>query len=570
MWVILVVLALIIKKTFFSHISLGSLIGLNQIMRLMIGGIFVAFLVWLGRKYIVKIPQILNERITPVVWVFIFLLILAVPLSLFVYKRGTTEDKYSPEDTIHAASSLGEKRPNILLITMDALTARDMQVYGYHRPTTPFITEWAKDAILFRRAYSSSNWTTPSAVSLMTGQRPWTHRVSHLTYLYPFRNYKNNLPNILKDYGYINYAFVQNYNAHPDTLGVGSAFLKKDKYYTFWSISILPGWERFITRANILVGRLTNSPITAKWIFTHPIFKLQKFFLSDKDIDKTFVPAENVYNRFLEYISKNPKQPFFAWLHVEPPHLPFLPPKPYMGMFGDPEKFNTYNKQEWSGLLGSQYKPERQKEVDILKKRLDEFILYSDQAFKLFLSRLAETIDMSNTIIIFSSDHGTSLERGLVGHGGYQMYESQVHIPLIIKIPGKIKGKIIDMLVEHVDIAPTILDLVGIPIPEWMEGRSLVPLIEGRSLKPLPIFSMQLEHGPLVGDHPITKGTIAVWDGDYKLIYYLGWKDKKTQLFNLKADPDESQDIFKEKPEIAQRLMRLIKDNLSRANKRIM
>jgi arylsulfatase A-like enzyme len=175
-------------------------------------------------------------------------------------------------------------------------------------------------------------------------------------------------------------------------------------------------------------------------------------------------------------------------------------------------------------------------------------------------------MDMSNTIIILSADHGESFSHGYQGHAGNHLYESLVRIPLIIKMPSERKGNVINMPVSQIDIAPTILDLAGIPAPDWMEGRSLLPLVKGKSLDPRPVYSMQLIENRSFGE-PITKGTIALREGDYKLIYYL--KDKKSLLFDLRSDPDEMQDISQQKQDVTKRLTGLIVENLSRANTEI-
>jgi arylsulfatase A-like enzyme len=455
-----------------------------------------------------------------------------------------------------------EKRPNIILVIWDAATARDMQVYGYERPNTPFLSEWAKDAIVFTRAYASSNWTTPTIMSLMTSQRVWTHRVWYSSLFTSVSKYENNLPRVLQEHGYEVYGFIQNHGAHPEHLGIGEAFLVKDKADTFFIAS--EWWfDRLMRKMKI------KRPVVNDWIFyTNFIAEGIRQFKPDSYI--TNAPADKVYNRFLDYISQKnlgntPQRPFFAWLHLYPPHNFYLPPKPYIGMFGDAEKFNSEKKQHRL-FRGGYYKFEEQADVDILKKRYDEFILYCDQQFKTFLSRLAKVINMSNTIIILSSDHGESFSRGYLGHGGVHLFEEVVHIPLIIKMPGDKKGKVVDMPVEQIDIAPTILDIAGIPIPQWMEGQSLLPLLEGKALKSRPVFSMQFINNSML-DQPLIKGTIAVWDGDYKLIHYL--EEKKSLLFNLRADPYEMRNIFNEEPEIAQRLMKLIEDNLAKANARI-
>jgi arylsulfatase A-like enzyme len=207
-----------------------------------------------------------------------------------------------------------------------------------------------------------------------------------------------------------------------------------------------------------------------------------------------------------------------------------------------------------------------QAEVDILRKRYDEFILYSDKQFELFISRLDEVIDMSNTIIILTSDHGESFSHGYQEHDGPYLFEQFVHVPLIMHLSGKTDSVEVDALIEQIDIAPTILEFAGISVPEWMEGRSFLPFIEGNSLNQQPIYSMQLIKNRSFG-HLLEKGTIAVWDESYKLIYSL--EDKKTLLFDLQADPFETKDISQEKHETAQKLLTFISDNLSSANARI-
>jgi len=563
---ILTATPIFIKKFIFDFFPMSSLVGSNQIVRLIIACVFVVIVSWLVYKYAEKILNEIESRIKPVLWLFIILLIIAVPLSIF--KSGYSEAETATHHK-HVAAPSDKKRPNIILVIMDALTARDMQVYGYQRPTTPFISEWAKGAFVFNRTYSASNWTTPSTMSIMTGQRPWTHRIWYRTESKAVSNYKDNLPLILKDYGYTNYGFVQNHNANPETLGIKDAFVIRDKAYTFW-ITRNQWYDEY-------AKFFTSKHIIAEWVFeNNPFINSLNLKFFRHPIFTSLIRSETVYNRFLEAISQNLEQPFFAYIHVYPPHSLYLPPKPYMGMFGNTEKFNTDEKQINSSLIDDYYPPERQKDVDDIRKRYDEFILYSDQQFKAFLIRLSKTIDMSNTIIILSSDHGESFSHGFVGHGYDELYEPLVHVPLIIKTPWNTKGQTIDMPVEQIDIAPTILEFADIPVPNWMEGRSLIPLLvvpkyrdqsrEGKILEPRPLFSMQLIKNRTIGNYPITKGTIAVWDGDYKLIHYL--EENKSFLFDLKADPDETKDISKEKPAIRQRLLKLMEDSLSNANTR--
>lgn len=561
MWFILVV-SLFVVKIFYFHVNLQELIGLNRLTLRIIGILLVAVLVWMGRKFFEKILRKIDDSITPLVWLFAFLFIIAIPLSFYEQFTSYTREKSYSNVQFKTLNEGGGKRPNIILVIMDSLTALDMKSYGFMLQTTPFISEWSKGAVMFRNVYSASNWTTPSMMSIMTGQRPWTHRTwSRPGFRDKDRNYENNMPRILREYSFEVNSFVQNSYAHPRTLGIDNSFLKKDKSITF----IIPE-EFWFSR----IQHIFKRPIVIAWLFKYN-FIAKKILEYKPDQFTTFHPPEKVYNSFLNHISKtnddnNQHMPFFAWLHTWTPHEPYLPPKPYMGVFGDAEKFNTMRKQLELGVRYHNYKPEQQEDVNILRKRYDEYILYSDNEFKLFISRLKETIDMSNTIIVLTSDHGESFSHGFQAHDGPHLYESLVRVPLIIKMPGTGEGKLIDIPVEITDIAPTILELVGIPIPEWMEGRSLVPLINGRN-DSRPVFSMQLIKNKFIGNEPISKGTFAVWEGEYKLIHYL--EENKSLLFNLKEDPDELNNLFDRDPETGQRLLTLIQDNLKKANERI-
>ena len=223
-------------------------------------------------------------------------------------------------------------------------------------------------------------------------------------------------------------------------------------------------------------------------------------------------------------------------------------------------------------MIESQFKykqfpqEELQPTINRLRARYNEFLRYCDKQFEEFIAQLASRNKFKKTIIILSSAHGESFEHNYIGHTLPYLFEQVTHIPLIIKSHDQEDGKIINNLSEQIDIPPTILDLADIPVPSWMEGRSLLPLIHGKSLPSIPAFSMNFEKNPSLG-HEITRGTVAVWEDDYKLIHYL--EDNKSLLFNLKQDPDELNDLFEKEPEAGQRLLTLIQKNLKEANERI-
>lgn len=539
-------------KSFLFHGHLSSI--LRSIVLLVITAIAI-FLTWLFRNK----SDVFHERITPLVW--IFGIWFAVSIPIVTYHTWIKHDNNHIVQGIDESTVSEENRPNIILVVFDAMTARDMQVYGYHRQTTPFISEWSKSASLFSRVQSSSNWTTPAMASLMTGKRGWTHKTFQ-EYSPPLKSDIESLPSVLKDNGYYNIAFVVNSYASVTKLNIADSFDLAPHFLEFVKSQNLIGWKFGVLKT--VLNKTFNGKIKFyTWIIT-PDFILgkliRKVYFRFFSISQTEVPPEIVFKKFIETLDKGVQKPFFAWIHLFPPHDPYLPPKPYSGMFDNSIKLRTYNQQR--GDLTNE-KISKEENRAIFRARYDEFIRYCDKTFEDFIANLSRMDKLQNTIIIFTSDHGEIFEHGDFTHGHSDLYEQLTHIPLIIKEPGQTNGVIIDDLVEQIDITSTILSLANIQTPSWMEGRSLMPLLRGEQLPPKPVFSMNFRKN-LGRTHQITNGTIAVWEGDYKLSHYL--EIGNSLLFNLKEDPDELMDLFDKKQETGKHLLGLIKDNLKKAN----
>ncbi len=529
------------------------------------------FVSWLLRNRAAQWIGIIQQRITPLVWLFGFLVTAALPVV--TYHTWMKPESDTLFRGVAAGGDAGVKRPNIILVTFDSLTARDMSVYGYERPTTPFMSKWAAEsASLFTNAKAESYITTPTTASLMTGKRLWTHQTYQIAgSSKPVKSNTESLPLELKKRGYYNMAFIVNPFASVRKLGVSGAF------------DIAPV-ETGFSRQATLFGKVDDMLYSVfgnrirlyDWIVQRDFifFKILKNLT--QNFSKTTAPPEKAFNKFLSVLDRKPPEPFFAWIHLYPPHDPYLPPEPYMGIFDSSPALRTYKSQEEAVDRAMRYvdpdparhsfPPDAQVEVDILRARYDEFIRYCDKQFEDFMTELAARGRLKDSVVILSSDHGESFEHGLIKHGNDNLYEQITHIPLIISEPGQTRGRTIDTLVEQVDIPATILDLADIPVPSWMEGRSLVPLMRGGTLPERPAFSMALEGQPSRGRR-IVKGRFAVWEGDYKLIYYL--QRKISLLFNLKEDPGELNNIFDKEPEVGKRLRKLLMSNLKEANERI-
>jgi arylsulfatase A-like enzyme len=511
-----------------------------------------------------KIAQwagIVQNRITPLVWLFGIFVFFSIPAVIYQTWIKDTDGEVSRK--ISWTSAAGKDQPNIILVTFDAMSARNMSLYGYQRPTTPFISKWANTATVFTKTEAESNFTAPTTSSLMTGKRVWTHlRFSRMRGSPPIKMDTESLPVVLKKNGYYNMAFMVNTIASVDNLGVTGSF------------DIAPFPTKFMIAQNIVrtIHKVIAPIFSTKfqihnWFFQEGFITEKLVRILEKDFDATAYPPEKAFNRLIAAIDHGEK-PFFAWIHLNPPHGPYLPPEPYKGMFDQSGKMRTLKSQlnERNDLVAylSMHK-QFPAEIDVLRARYDEFIRYCDNQFEGFIEQLRREGKLQNTIIILSTDHGEIFNHNNILHGD-TLYEPETHIPLIIKEPDQSKGRIVDNLVEQIDIPATILGLAGIPVPSWMEGRSLIPLLRGEVIESRPAFSMNLEESSS-RNNQITLGDIAIWEGDYKLIYSLG--KEESMLFNLSDDPDEMKNLVDIETEVGRRLLNLIHENLKRANERI-
>ncbi len=533
--------------------------------------ILSVFLTWLFRNKTEKWIKSINDRLTPLVWIFGLLMIFSLPLVAYhTWVKDSNKRIQAMMKDEASSIKFAADRPNIILVTFDALTARNMSVYGYDRGTTPFIKKWAEKASVFTMTEAASNYTAPTTASLMTGKRVWTHRrFPQATATPPVNSKTENLALLLKKNGYSNYAFIQNQDASVENLGMSNSFHFAPRAGDFVKVASIGG---FIDKQleQLFGGKFE----VYNWIGQDDFIfnsSLSKF------IHKAYIteyPPEMVFNRFLETIDNNTHRPFFAWIHLLPPHEPYLPPEQYAGTYNPSsemrEKSIQFNFLRYDYRLfqrNSHPQPEEfRRKVNTLRAYYDEFILYCDGQFKYFFEGLEKKNLIENTVVILSADHGESFDHDYFQHGDSHLYEQVTHIPLIIKEPGQTNGLVIDNIVEQIDIPATILEFADIPFPQWMEGRSLVPLLRGENLPSKQAFSMSLIKN--MPNKPITKGTFALWEGNYKLIHYL--EEEKSLLFNLNKDPKELNNLFDIDKERGNKMLSLIRNYLEYINKTFM
>lgn len=527
------------RLRFFSHWHPGPLGWLWQGPTLL--AVCIS-LVWVSDFS--RLLHFCRTRLAPIGWLHLLLAGVAI-VALWQHGIHFFRDYVRPAKTVSGATA-----PDIYLITVDALRAEDMSLYGYDRQTTPNLERFAQRASILDFFFANSNFTTAATASMETGQLPWTHRVFQLGgYLRGQREHES-LAAILREHGYYTASISANNLASPiqhrtqDSYDAVQYIVPGNVSSTFSRCINLVGFNTLYT----LSGALLKS-------FGGVRLYLDAFLSGDRFVSS----PESVLNRVRKVLNETETgQPRFVWAHILPPHDPYLAPLPYRGRFLATSKLtHVYN---FLGLHNDTLPPGVSAEE--LRARYDEDIAYSDQAIGDFLDWLDQTGRLDRSIVIITADHGESFEHGWYKHTGPLLYNGLIRIPLLVHLPGQRKGSRISAAGEQIDLLPTILDLVGAQTPSWSEGISLVPALQGRALPERPLFSMNLETNNSFG--PVTRGTVAAIDGDIKYIERLGTQD--ISLYRYRQDPFEKQNLALSEPAITAHMKELVTRKIEEAN----
>lgn len=367
--------------------------------------------------------------------------------------------------------------PNVLVIVVDTLRADHLSTYGYARPTSPHIDQLAGQSVLFETAISTTSWTLPAHISILTGRN-----------LYQFQDTPGrldpalpNLADALRADGYRTGAFSANLFYFTRQQGFGRGFIRFEDLFQSWEDSF----------ARTLFGRKFVEQV------------LPRFGYEDLVGRKS---AEEVTDRALRWI-RSDSHPFFAFLNYFDVHDPYLPPQPYRGRFSSQPAPGGKVHADTSRLLSQLTPEELQGEIDAY----DGAIAYVDENIGRLLQSLEEAGLAKNTLVVLLSDHGEMFgEQQLLLHGNC-LYRPVLQVPLIVRWPGKIPaGLRVSQPVSIASLPATVAELTG--SKPAFPGPSLANLWQNFSPSqgdgPLPLAEMDVTpfepmshepsyHGPL-------------------------------------------------------------------------
>jgi len=384
--------------------------------------------------------------------------------------------------------------PNLVLISIDSLGAAHLPVYGYGVDTAPAITRLARESVVLDGARSTTTWTLPSHLSMLTSLYPGQHGV---------RASKKSLnPGVLLLSEVLERAQYRNEAV------VSGKFL--DRRYGYDR-----GWQRWD-------DELVHLSNTAK-----------------------DVTSEQVHQRAIAALDRLAPGPFFLFLHYYDVHFDYRPPAPYDTMF-DPGYSGEVSGTDFATrYLKRNEVPDR--DLAHLVALYDGEIRWVDEWLGRLFDELRRRGLWDNTLVVFTADHGEEfLEHRHFGHNN-NLFDETLHVPLILKLPAaRAAGTRISGPFSLVDIAPTALAVAGLPQPSMWAGRDLTPVIAGEPLDRQEVFA------------DLWGSLHAVVTGSHKALFRQHRRrfQGKARLFDLIADPRETRNVATENPDLVRRLRR--------------
>jgi arylsulfatase A-like enzyme len=498
-------------------------------------------------------------------------------LTLLPFASGGSPHKITPRSLFFPAAQTEQR--NILIFLFDTLSARNISLYGYPRETMPNLTRFAEKSTVYHQHHASGNWTPTGTASLLTGTYPWKNRcISMYSETLDSFGDKNIFSITNRDYNTLAYTqnffaetllqqFKSHINDHIDMRAGGlysfrteGDLFENDFSNSFWGQNIVQGTWKLPASSPFL------SVLNEVWFTV-------KNRLLRKDLNRVYpnrlamvIPGVYVFLdetiAWLQQQIPDTPMPTLSYYHFFPPHSPYSPRVDFNNLFDDdwvpPDKplhaFADGSNREL--LLRA-------------RRRYDQYIANIDHDFGTVLDLLEELGMMENSYIIFTSDHGESFERGAGGHHCELLYEPLTHIPLLIHKPSQTTREDIYTPTSAVDVLPTICEITGQDIPEWVEGEVL-PGFHRHLINPQrPIFSLEAKENNKFG--PLTIATVAMIKWPHKLIHYFGYEELpyNFELYNLEEDPEELDDLYPSNSNIVSEMENELLDKLEQVNQNL-
>lgn len=334
----------------------------------------------------------------------------------------------------------GDTKPDVILITIDALRADHLGIYGYDRPTSPHLDALAREAVVVRSDISQAPYTKASMASLFTGLFPSSHKAYTIS-----RSFAETMT------GSVSGELPQTDVLDPALWTLASAF-DSAGYQT--------------------IGLNTNPFLLKEFGFAKG-FQDYEFLTKGSDL----ATADEVVARALDRLDhRTAGRPAFLWMHLMEPHSPYTPPARLRGLFPPRTPPRLVSKD----VLPAWIQQEGSLDANFYESLYDGEIRSADEALGALFDGLRRRGLWDRLVLVVTADHGEEF----LDHGGFEhnhtLFDEMVHVPLVVKAPGLTPG-VRDIETEAVDIAPTLARAAGATAPAGLAGVDIWPELRGES-----------------------------------------------------------------------------------------
>jgi arylsulfatase A-like enzyme len=413
-------------------------------------------------------------------------------------------------------------RPNVVLLTIDTLRADRLGCYGNNALLSPNIDRLANSGIRFDQAISGGSWTQAAFPVILTSSYAAMYG-GCIGRLAPERP---SPIEALSSHGYSTGGFTTNLH-----LSRATGFDRGFRHFVELNPGEVDPRLRWITGGQqLLQNQLTHSVLGAMGIRTRPA--------------RLYSPAAEVTNNVCEWLDQA-QTPFFAWAHYMDLHWPYhmeealVHPKDIAQAWQD--LADMYGRANFHGR-SDRDKPitaaQRDHFIDLYEKSLQ----YLDDQVGRLINHIQNSDHAENTIIVLVADHGEEfLDHGRWGHWESNLFDEILRVPLIMWIPNGPRGQVIRQQVRLLDLMPTVLDFCGYPNSGGILGTSMVPLLsQGESKYDGEEVISEMRRDPWHRVAVRTESFKYIWDSK---------KPDQPELYDLRTDPGEKQDIHNHFPQ---------------------
>jgi len=431
---------------------------------------------------------------------------------------------------------------SLILITVDCLRADHVGFLGYKRATTPFLDTIARESFVFSKAIAAGAPTYYSLPGILASRYPLALGREVLG----IAPDEETLPSVLRDSGFqtaafsaanpyisVRFGYDQGFDCFRDFLESGQIEFPEENIPT-----------SFRARANRAVASTCHQVPGLGQIYDELYFEYCQRIGSGRAASlealRKFPSADVIVDHAISWLDEHAGGPFFLWLHLMDPHAPYYP-KPEaldaMGASSSAQQARYLNSYWARGDIG----PERlRRKRDKVIALYDAGIAWADRQIRRLGERLVELNQWDNCALAITADHGEEfLDHGGRFHAPVKLTEELIRVPLVLRIAGNRDRRHITTPFGLIDLAPTLLDVLGLPAPASFMGSSRwLQAASGKEWQK-PVIT-ECVHGcsnPFFSEKRIAPRILAVRSQSHKLV--LDFASNREQLFDLESDPQE-------------------------------